>query len=172
MFTKADIEKYFTAEKQESLLFIIIGITAIAIALTGLFYWKTQFWKGASIPLLLIAIIQIIIGYTVYARSDQQRTAIVYAFDMDPSKLQNEELPRMKEVNKNFVIYRWIEIILAAAGISFALVYKSNPDKQFIVGIAIALTLQAIIMLSADFIAEKRAHVYTNGLTGFLAKNQ
>ncbi|CAN5394659.1 hypothetical protein BH10BAC2_BH10BAC2_48170 [soil metagenome] len=171
MFTKADIEKYFIAEKQESLLFMIIGIAAIAIALIGLFYWKTQFWKGASIPLLLIAVIQIIVGYTVYARSDQQRTNIVYAFDMDPSKLQNEELPRMKDVNKNFVIYKWIEIILAVAGIALALVYKSNPDKLLIVGIGIALALQAIIMLSVDFIAEKRAVDYSKGLTNFLKKN-
>lgn len=172
MFTKADIEKYFIAEKQESLLFMIIGIVAIAIALIGLFYWKTQVWKGASIPLLLIAVIQIIVGYTVYARSDQQRTNIVYAFDMDPSKLQNEELPRMQEVNKNFLIYRWIEIILAAAGIALALVYKSNSDKQFIVGIGVALALQAIIMLSADFMAEKRAHSYTSRLESFLQKQK
>jgi len=171
MFTKADIEKYFIAEKQESLLFVIIGIAAIVIAFTGLFCWKTQFWKGASIPLVLIALIQIIVGYTVYARSDKQRTDTVYAFDMDPSKLQNEELPRMQEVNKNFVTYRWTEIILIAAGIALALVYKSNPDKQFIVGIGVALALQAILMLSADYIAEKRADIYTDGLTGFLKKN-
>lgn len=172
MFTKADIEKYFIAEKQESLLFMIISLTAIAIALIGLFNWKTQFWKGASIPLILIALIQIIVGYTVYSRSDKQRTDTVYAFDMDPSKLQNEELPRMQEVNKNFVIYRWIEIILAATGITLALVYKSNPDKQFIVGIGAALALQAIIMLSADFIAEKRAHSYTSLLESFLQRQK
>jgi hypothetical protein len=171
MFTKADIEKYFIAEKQESLLFVIIGVAAIIIALIGLFYWKTQFWKGASIPLILIALIQIIVGYAVYARTDKQRTDIVYAFDMDPSKLQNEELPRMKEVNKNFVTYRWTEIILIVAGIALALVYKSNPDKQFIVGIGVVLALQAILMLSADYIAEKRADIYTDGLTNFLKKN-
>ena len=51
MFTKTNIEKYFVAEKQESLLFVIFGIAAIVLALVGLFYWKTQFWKGASIPL-------------------------------------------------------------------------------------------------------------------------
>ena len=168
MFTKADIEKYFIAEKQESLLFVIIGAVAIIIALIGLFYWKTQFWKGASIPLILIALIQIIIGYTVYARSDKQRTDIVYAFDMDPSKLQNEELPRMQEVNKNFVTYRWTEIILIIAGIVLAVVYKSNSDKQFIVGIGIALTIEATLMLGADFIAEKRVVIYTNGLASFL----
>ena len=33
MFTKTDIEKYFNAEKNESLLFIILGIIAIVLAL-------------------------------------------------------------------------------------------------------------------------------------------
>lgn len=168
MFTKTDIEKYFMAEKQESLLFVIIGAAAIVLAFVGLFYWKTQFWKGASIPLILIAVIQIIVGYTVYARSNQQRTGTVSAFDMDISKLQNEELPRMEEVNKNFVTYRWTEIILVFAGMALAAVYRSNPDKQFIVGIGIALAIEAALMFGADFIAERRAHKYKHGLQSFL----
>jgi drug/metabolite transporter (DMT)-like permease len=170
MFTKADIEKYFIAEKQESLLFVILGIAAIVIALVGIFYWKTQFWKGASIPLILIAVIQIIVGYTVYARSDKQRIEMGYAFDIDPSKLQNEEMPRMEEVNKNFVTYRWIEIILCVAGVALALVYKTNPDRQLIVGIGVALAIEAALMLGADFIAAKRAVNYTTGLKTFLRK--
>jgi len=172
MFTKTNIEKYFVAEKQESLLFVILGIAAIVLALVGLFYWKTQFWKGASIPLILIAVIQIIVGYTVYVRSDKQRTDMVYAFDMDPSKIQNEEVPRMEEVNKNFVTYRWIEIILFVAGIALALVYRTNPDKQLIVGIGVALAIEAALMFSADFIAAKRASNYSSGLKTFLQKQK
>ncbi|QEC67617.1 hypothetical protein FRZ67_10065 [Panacibacter ginsenosidivorans] len=172
MFTKTDIEKYFIAEKQENLLFVMLGIVAIVIALIGLFYWKTQFWKGASIPLILIALIQIIVGYTVYARTDKHRTDVVYSFDMDPSKLQNEEVPRMEEVNRNFVTYRWIEIILFVAGIALALVYRTNTDKQLIVGIGIALAIEAALMFGADFIAEKRASNYSSGLKIFLQKQK
>lgn len=170
MFTKADIEKYFIAEKQESLLFIIIGCVAIIVALAGLFYWKTQFWKGASIPLIIIAAIQIVVGYTVYARSDKQRTDIVYAYDMDPSKIQQQEIPRMETVNKNFDIYRWIEIVLLVAGLAMIFLYKNNAAKQFFFGLAIALTVQAAIMLAADFFAERRAMDYSKGLQSFLEK--
>lgn len=172
MFTKAGIEKYFIAEKQESLLFVMLGIAAIVIALMGLFYWKTQFWKGASIPLILIAVIQIIVGYTVYARSDKQRSDLVYAFDMDPLKLQNEEVPRMEAVNKNFITYRWIEIILFVAGIALALVYRTNPDKQLIFGVGVALAIEAALMLGADFMAEKRARSYSSELKSFLQKQK
>lgn len=40
MFTKAVIEKYFNAEKQESLLFIILGVAAIIAGLFFLFVLK------------------------------------------------------------------------------------------------------------------------------------
>lgn len=168
MFTKTAIEKYFQAEKRENLLFIFLGIAGIVISLVGLFYWKTKFWQGASVPLMLIALIQLIIGYTVYARSDKQRTGTVSSYDLNALKLQNEELQRMEEMNKNFVIYRRMEIILIVAGIMLALVYKNNPDKQFVVGIGVALSIEAVLMLWADIIAEKRAYNYTKRLQTFL----
>ncbi|HRI19776.1 MAG TPA: hypothetical protein PLA68_02425 [Panacibacter sp.] len=164
MFTKAGIEKYFIAEKQESLLFIAIGIAAIIIAALGLFLWKTQAWKGAAIPLTAIALLQIIVGYTVYARSDKQRTDNVYAYDMNPSRLVKEELPRMEAVNKNFVVYRYIEIAFIITGIILMVLFKSNMDKQFWLGFGIALTIQAALMLGADHFAEQRAKIYTDQL--------
>lgn len=161
MLTKTDIEKYFIAEKQESLLFLGIGIAAIVVALLGVFVWKTQFWKGASIPLILIAILQIIVGFTVYNRSDADRTRVVYALDMNPTELKEKELPRMETVNKNFVIYRYVEIALLLVGVVLMALYKNTIDKQFIYGIAVALAIQAALMLGADYFAEKRALLYT-----------
>ncbi len=161
MLTKTDIEKYFIAEKQESLLFLGIGIAALIVALLGIFVWKTQFWKGASIPLILIAVLQIIVGFTVYNRSDADRVRVVYALTMNPDDLKEKELPRMETVNKNFVIYRYVEIALLLIGVTVAVLYKNNIDKQFVYGIAVALAIQAGLMLGADYFAEKRALVYT-----------
>src|SRR5271170_5936413 len=102
MFTKADIEKYFLAEKQESLAFLVVRIIAILLAAGFFFLWKTNFAKGAAVPLLIIGLIQVVVGYTVYARSDNQRIDNVYACDMNPNKLKKDELPRIKRVNKDF----------------------------------------------------------------------
>lgn len=164
MLTKTDIEKYFIAEKQESLLFLGIGIAAIIVALLGIFIWKTQFWKGASIPLILIAVLQIIVGFTVYNRSDADRIRVVYALDMNPEELKHTELPRMEKVNNNFVLYRYVEIALLLVGMIGIALYKSKIDKQFMYGIAVALAIQAVLMLGADYFAEKRALVYTTQL--------
>ena len=64
MFTKADIEKYFVAEKHESLLFLIVGLAAVLLALIFYFGVKTQIGRGAAIPLLIFGLIQAAVGYT------------------------------------------------------------------------------------------------------------
>ena len=170
MLTKTLIEKYFLAEKQESLLFISIGIIAILLAILGWLYFKTAFWKGASIPFLAIALLQIIVGYTVYSRSDEQRVDMVYSLDMNPDQLTKVELPRMEVVNKNFVIYRWIEIVLVLVGMGLYVYFRENTPQEFWKGFGFALCLQAILMLGADYFAEQRALEYTAALSSFSVK--
>ncbi len=170
MFTKTDIEKYFTAEKSESLLFIFIGIAAVIAAIIFFFFLKTNFYKGMAWPLILIALIQISVGYSVYKRSDSDRQRNVYAYDLNPSELKSKEIPRMEQVNKNFVLYRWIEIGLAIAGLILIYIYRSNTEKSFLFGLGLGLAIQALIMLGADYFAEARAKEYTKGLKEFTQK--
>ncbi|HTS45543.1 MAG TPA: hypothetical protein VMH01_14190 [Puia sp.] len=172
MFTKADIEKYFIAEKNESLLFLALGIIAILLSVLFFSFLKTNFYKGAAIPLLAIGLIQAVVGYTVYARTDGQRIDNVYAYDMNPGQLKSEELPRMKTVNKNFVIYRWIEIAFIGVGLALIFLYKSGPEKAFWFGLGLTLAIQAAIMLCADYFAEKRAGVYTTQLESLASSNK
>jgi hypothetical protein len=161
MFTKADIEKYFVAEKHAGLLFLSLGIIAVLLAMTFFFFLKTSFAKGAAIPLLVIGCLQLFAGYTVYAHRDRQRIDNVYAFDMNPSKLKNEELPRMQAVNKNFVTYRWIEIVLMVTGMVLAIGCKGNPAKSFLFGLGLMLAVEAAMMLGVDYFAGRRAVIYT-----------
>jgi drug/metabolite transporter (DMT)-like permease len=168
MFTKTDIEKYFVAEKQESLLFMLIGIAGIITAIVFFFFLKENFYKGAAIPLLLIGLLLGVIGYTVYKRSDEDRKRNVYAYDMNPAQLKEKELPRMKTVMKNFVIYRYTEIILALAGIGLFIYFRNDADKQFWKGLGLALAIMALLTLIADYAAEKRGKVYTKGIESFI----
>ena len=73
MFSKADIEKYFIAEKTGGLVFVVAGVAAIGLALVFIFYLKTNFYKGAAIPLVLVGLLFGIAGITVYKRSDADR---------------------------------------------------------------------------------------------------
>lgn len=170
MFQQRDfsfIYKYFTGEKQESLLFLIVGIAAVLIAVAFWFFIKSNpsFYKGAAIPLLAIGLVQIIVGYSVYAKTDKQKATIAYNIGIEPAAfVKQTEMPRMKTVMKNFVFYRWVEIAFIIAGLVLIFLYKSNVDKAFWYGLGLALTIQAAIMLGADYFAENRGEVYVNEL--------
>lgn len=168
MFTKAQAEAYFLAEKQESLVFLIIGIVAIMAAIGFLAVVKTPFYKGLSIPLIAIGIIQCTVGYTVYARSDAQRKDIVYKMDMNPDALRKEELPRMQTVMKNFTIYRWVEISLLAVGLIMIFLFRNQDARHWLLGIGVGLAIQSALMLGADYFAEKRGAEYFTGLKSWL----
>lgn len=171
MFTKTDIEKYFMAEKQESFLFLLIGIAGIVAAIVFFFFLKTNFYKGVAVPLLLVGLLLGVVGYTVYKRSDSDRMRNVYAYDMNPSELKNKEIPRMKTVMKNFVIYRWVEIILFLAGIGLYIYFIRDFKHDFWRGFGLALAVMALTALTADFFAERRGAAYTKGLESFISKN-
>ena len=168
MFSKADVEAYFNGEKQETLWFMIIGLIAILSAIFLFFYVKQHWAKGAAIPVMVIGIIQLMVGYTVYNRSDEQRKDIVYKMDMNPDALEKQEVPRMEKVMKNFVVFRYTEICLVLAGLILVLVFKSNPDKQLWFGVGAGLALQAAIMLLADGLAERRGEKYLSGMKTYL----
>lgn len=170
MFEQRDfsfIYKYFIAEKQESLLFLIVGIVAVLLAVVFWFFIKSNpsFFKGAAIPLLAIGLIQVVVGYTVYSRTDKQKANIAYNIGMEPvNYVKQTEQPRMKTVLKNFVIYRWVEIAFIITGLVLIFLFRSNPDRYFWYGFGIGLAIQATIMLGADYFAEKRGKVYNANL--------
>ena len=170
MLTKADIEKYFIAEKQESLVFLIIGLAALLLALVFYLMVKTQISRGAALPLLVLGLVQAVAGYAVYVRSDDQRISQVYAYDMNPDQLKTIELTRMRKVKTNFTIYRWVEISAFIVGIILIILFRDPSGKFFWLGFGISLTLMAAELFTADFIAERRAVYYTSLLEDFNKK--
>ena len=170
MFSKQEIEKYFLSEKQMCFSFIVIGAAAIVLALVFFFILKTDFYKGAAIPLLIIGLVQLVGCLVIYKKSDDIRIRTVYAFDMNPGQLKNEELPRMKTVLKNFAVFKWVETALIITGLALIFYYRQDAAKTFWYGLGLALTVMALITLFADYSSERRAIMYKKGIEGFIAK--
>lgn len=169
MLSRTLIEKYFVAEKQESLVFLVLGAIAVIVALLGWLFYKTPFWKGMAIPFLLTGCVQLAAGYVVYTRSDNQRIENVYALDMNPQQLKQKELPRMQRVVKNFATYRWVEIVLLLMGLGLFFYVRNDPEKQFWAGWGLALVIEALLFFAGDTIGFKRAQEYTDALTAFVS---
>lgn len=151
------VSLYFNAEMTGSLIFTLVGISAIAVSLFFLFALRTPFYNGITASLILIAIIQIIVGTTVFIRSPKDITRVEDYIKHEQQKITTEEIPRMESVIKSFVTLRWIEIALIITGILFFAAMKNN---LFIKGIALGLAIQAAISLLMDYIAEKRGIEY------------
>lgn len=157
------ILNYFTAEKQESLLFMLIGVAAIALSL---YLWKAgSQYKGRMYPLVSIALIQIVVGSTVYFRTDEQVRTLTQQMKEAPVEFRSDELARMKKVNESFALYKVIEIALLTIGIFMSFYFAGNSTLY---SAAIGLIAQSSLMFVADLFAEHRAMHYVVKLQEFI----
>jgi hypothetical protein len=56
------ITKYFNTEKNESVLFMLVGIISISFSTCFFIKVKQPFYNGMAYPLVPIALIQIVVG--------------------------------------------------------------------------------------------------------------
>ena len=65
-----EMTEYFAGEKQESLLFIAVGLIAIGVAV---WFWANGHrLRFMAAPLVVIALMQLVVGTTVYLRTDTE----------------------------------------------------------------------------------------------------
>lgn len=164
------IKTYFTEEKIESLLFIIIGIIAITSALVFWFIIKYSLYNGMAYPLLIVGLIQLTVGSIVYLKSDKDIERVEYYINHEPDNVKSIELPRMKMVMKNFTIYKIIEMVLLVCGLVLFF-HKKTSSVHFWKGLGLGLILQTSIMLTLDIIAEKRGNHYSTQLIQVSSKH-
>lgn len=151
------ISKYFNAEKYESVLFVLVGLFALLFAAYFLVKVKLPFYSGMAYPLIAVALIQIVVGTSVYFRSPKDIIRVTHILEHEKSRIYAEEIPRMEVVMKNFVIYRWIEIVLLLVGIVMFFYFEPNTLWK---GVGLGLAIQASFMLLLDFFAESRGKTY------------
>lgn len=155
------VAKYFQAERAESFVFLGVGLTALALAAWFLLFRQEALLRGAAFPLALVALIEIAVGWTIMTRSPQDIVRVNQMLREAPGRIQTEEIPRMEGVMRNFVILRWVEIALLAAGLLMVILLKDQPFWR---GAGMGLAIQALAMLAADYFAEARGHVYLDAL--------
>lgn len=170
MFSKTDIEQYFSAEKQGSLFFLSVGIVAVIAALILFFVLKTPFYKAAAIPMIIVGLIAGTIGFTIYKRSDDDRIRNVYAYDLNPDELKQKEYPRMQKVMKSFRVIIIAELVILITAIFLFFYFRTNTAQQLWSGAGAGLLIMTIVALMLDISAQRRAAVYTKGLETFIRR--
>lgn len=154
-----NLGSYFAAEKQESVIFISVGILAIAVSI---WLWiNGHRLKSMAYPLVIIGLMQMAVGSTIFFRTDSQVSALSTQLQQNPITMRVEESARMEAVMKNFSIYKAIEMILLITGVGIIIFLQ---QKDVAAGIGIGLILQSAITLTLDIFAEARSADYMSAL--------
>lgn len=154
-----DMSLYFSAEKQESLLFVAMGLLAIGIA--AWLWTNGHQLKSMAYPLVAIALLQITVGGSVYLRTDAQRSALSDQLKATPAVFKVQESSRMQTVLKKFSIYKAVELVLLLVGVGMV---AFLPRNDMAAGIGVGLVLQAAFTLALDVFAEARGADYLSAL--------
>jgi hypothetical protein len=156
-----DMSSYFVAEKQESVIFILVGLLAMGLSL---WLWiNGHRLKSMAYPLVVIALMQIVVGGTVLLRTNAQLSSLSAQLQTNPAVLKAEETARMKTVMKNFSIYKTIEMLLLITGIGMVAILQRYDVAA---GIGVGLILQSAFTLALDVFAQTRGAEYLSAIQG------
>jgi hypothetical protein len=153
------MSNYFVAEKQESVIFIAVGL--LAICLSGWLWMNGHRLKSMAYPLVIIGLMQMVVGGSVYLRTDSQVSTLSTQLQLMPAELKAEESTRMQSVMKKFSIYKAIEIMLLIVGVGMIAFLQRN---DMAIGIGVGLVLQAAFTLTLDLFAEARGAEYLSAI--------
>jgi hypothetical protein len=154
------IKNYFQAERYASIVFMLIGLNTVVV---GIYCWlvvRKPFYSGLAYPFVLIGLIELFVGVTVFLRSPKDIERVENFAVLEPHRILKEEIPRMEGVARSFVYLRYAELALLATGILMMYLMKSDLAK----GLGLGLFIQASAILAADYFAERRAETYQKEL--------
>jgi hypothetical protein len=104
---------------------------------------------------------QMVVGSTIFFRTDSQVSALSTQLQQNPTAMRVEESARMETVMKNFSIYKAIEMMLLITGVGIIIFLQ---QKDMAAGIGVGLILQTAITLTLDIFAEARGADYMSAL--------
>lgn len=164
-----DMTDYFVGEKQESVLFILAALMAIGLALWLWSHGHRLRWM--ALPLVVVALMQLVVGVTIFARTDAQLAKLSTQLVSSPAEFKLAEFKlaetaRMQTVMANFKLYKSVELALLVLG-ACLIAFFSKWDAATAIGIG--LVVQASFTLALDLFAEARGEAYLRALAGMTA---
>ena len=152
---------YFNGERTESMLFIAVGGLAILVSTYFAVAVRKPFFIGVAITLSLVAVLQLVVGLTIFQRSPQDTLRVVQMVQSAPQRIHAEEVPRMQIVMRNFKLFLGVELSLLIVSI---IVVMGTASGTLIRGMAIGLAIQAVFTIVLDLAAMQRGNVYVTRL--------
>jgi hypothetical protein len=154
------VDVYFKGEKSLAMVLIPLGILLLGL---GVWLWRWYgggLGKGMGIPLAVVGL-GMVVGAPIFINTVSNRVErLERSFKEDARAPVVEEVARMKKVNANWPILKGAWAVL----IGVALLLLFTVKKDWVTGLALALTLICAMVMIVDVFAERRAEIYADRL--------
>lgn len=158
------MRSYFEQEKTAAL--IGMGGAVVAGGTGGYLVTQGDLSKGIGFSLIGIGAIGLVVGGTVYLRTDSQLEKLEKQLETNPLDYKKFEGARMQRVVTQFTILKIAELSILAGGVATAMV--GAPQKaDLTTGIGIGLGIDAVLLLVFDYFADVRATSYLKQIQDF-----
>jgi hypothetical protein len=155
------ILNYYWAERLSGITMLIAGGISLSISFYLILKSKKSFYKGFGHCLLILAIWELSLGLRMYTRTPGDIQKATEYFNNDKTGLIIDELPRMEQVQGNFVRTFAIGLFILALAIY---VFFFTTHKLW-KGVALALILNLGLILFNYYFASQRGEKYLLFLT-------
>jgi hypothetical protein len=147
--------RYFDGEKQAATAAIALGILSLAFA--AWLYRGASPFRAMLWPLALVGLVQLGLGIGLHARTPGQVAALEAGMASERATTRTAEVDRMQKVMRSFELIKAVEVALVAAAVVMIMAMARRPA---VVGVGMALLVEAAVMLAFDVFAERRAAQY------------
>ncbi len=162
---QADMHRYFTGERRGGIWLMSAGAPAMALG-TGLIAGQDGFLRGLGCSMLAFGAIELIGGAAFYVNSNRRVPRFDGLLRTRPAAYRDEELVRIRGVNRDMRRLEAIEITLVLAG--GALTAIGEVQRQdLLAGIGAGLMIQSAVLFLYDQLAARRALRYSESLGRF-----
>ena len=152
-----EVNNYFYGEKMQCLMGLGMALISLAMAVSFLIFFRTDFLKGMAYPFLFIPTILLVICLGIVLRTSKDINRVNGYYEHQPALIQTQEIPRMEKVLKSFKIVKIVEVCLAVLGLGFLIFASTKPIFR---GAGLGLFIQAALMYIFDYFVHERGKIY------------
>lgn len=161
---RAAMQSYFEQEKTAAL--IGIGGAIVAGGTGGYLVTQGDMAKGIGFSLIGVGAIGLVVGGSVYFRTDSQLEKLEKQLETNPGDYKKFEGARMQRVVTQFTVLKIAELSILAGGIATTIVGVTQR-ADLTTGIGIGLGIDAVLLLLFDYFADVRATTYLKQIQDF-----
>lgn len=153
--TLEPLRRYFEGERHAGMLAAALGVASVAFAIWA--FRGAGAFRAMWIPMAIVGVLQLGIGVGLVVKTGPQVAALEAGLEKDHAAALSTETARMDRVDKNFTVIKIVEIALMVLSAAAIMGMKSKPT---VVAVAMALLVEAAVMLAFDVFAEARGQDY------------